>query len=536
MNFIEKIITKELEAGKHNKIITRFPPEPNGYLHIGSAFAINISYQMAKKFNGQFNLRFDDTNPTKEDIEYVHAIEDDFKWMAFNYGETAYFGSDYADQIYEYAIYLIKENKAFICHLSQDEMRTYRGTLTEKGKDSPYRNRSTQENLIWFEKMRSGEVEEGVCVLRAKMDMSDPNLLMRDPVIFRVLHQNHYRTKDKWCIYPMYDFAHPIQDYIEGVTHSLCSNEFVNHRPFYEWVLNNLNLEKPLPRQIEFGRLNLTGVVTSKRYLRQLVNSGVLEGWDDPRLPTLKGLKKRGITPKVIVDFLEEIGVPKTESTIDYKLLEHFVREDLKETVPCFMTVVDPLKVVITNLDKEEVLSADNHFKDESFGKREIKLTQELYIEREDFSENPPPKYKRLTLLGEVRLKHGFFIKCHDVIKDESGKITEIHCTYDSETKSGSGFTGRKVKGTIHWVSSYSRPVEIRTYEDLFLETPSDDTLVESVNPESLKVTMGRVEDNLDESFNAGYLRFQFIRMGYYYMENKNLIHRIVSLKGNKKK
>lgn len=536
MNFIEKRIRKEIEKGYHKDITTRFPPEPNGYLHIGSAFAINISYQMAKKFGGKFNLRFDDTNPAKEDIEYVKAIEDDFKWMGFDYGEEAYYGSDYSDTIYEYALRLIHKGLAYVCDLSQEEMREYRGTLTEPGKNSPYRDRTIQENLDLFEKMKNGDFDEGTCVLRAKIDMKSPNLYMRDPVIFRILKMAHYRQGDKWVIYPMYDYAHPIQDYIEGVTHSLCSNEFVNHRPLYEWVLNNLDLDRKLPRQIEFGRLNLTGVVTSKRYLRQLVLGGVLEGWDDPRLPTLKGLRKRGITPQMIFDFLEEIGVPKNESTIDYKLLEYFVREALKPSAPCFMTVVDPLKVVITNLDQEEVLTADNHFKDESFGKRQIHLTKEIYIERDDFSENPPPKYKRLVLGGEVRLKHGFFIKCHEVIKDSDGKILELHCTYDPETKSGSGFTGRKVKGTIHWVSSHSRQVEIRTYEDLFLEPPTDDTIIESVNPDSMKITQGRIEDNLDRSFDEGIKRYQFIRMGYYYMENKDLIHRIVSLKGTHKK
>lgn len=537
MNFISKIIKKELDAGKHKKIVTRFPPEPNGFLHIGSAFAINISYGMAKNFDGKFNLRFDDTNPTKEDIAYVRAIEEDFKWMGFDYGETTYYGSDYSDQVFEYAKYLIKQGKAFVCHLSQEDMRTYRGTLTEKGKNSPYRERSIQENISWFEKMYSGELEDGTCVLRAKIDMQNPNLSLRDPVIYRILHKHHYRTGDKWCIYPMYDFAHPIQDYIEGVTHSLCSNEFVNNRPLYEWVLNNLDLPNPLPRQIEFGRLNLTGVVTSKRYLKTLVASGILDGWDDPRLPTLKGLKKRGITPSAIFSFLNEIGVPKTESTIDYKLLEYFVREELKMTAPCLMTVIDPLKVIITNLEDEEVLYADNHFKDESYGKRELKLTKEIYIEREDFSENPPPKYKRLTLDNEVRLKHGFFIKCHDVIKDDEGNILALHCTYDPETKSGSGFTGRKVKGTIHWVSSESKEVEIREYEDLFLDKPEDDHLVESVNPNSLTVYKNsRVENHLASFVKEGHERYQFIRNGYYYVESPELIHRIVTLKGAHKK
>ncbi|MBN2795530.1 MAG: glutamine--tRNA ligase/YqeY domain fusion protein [Clostridia bacterium] len=536
MNFIEKMIKKELENKTYNKIVTRFPPEPNGYLHIGSAFAINISYQVAKKFNGKFNLRFDDTNPLKEDLSFVKAIEEDFKWMGFDYGEKAYYGSDYSEQIYGYAITLIEKGLAYVCHLNQDEMRNYRGTLTEKGKNSPYRERSVEENLMWFEKMKSGELPAGACVLRAKIDMKDPNLVMRDPVIYRIIHESHYRTLDAWCIYPMYDFAHPIQDYIEGVTHSLCSNEFVNHRPLYEWVLNHLDLPNQLPRQIEFGRLNMTGVVTSKRYLKQLVASGVLDGWNDPRLPTLMGLKERGITPSAIFSFLNEIGVPKNESTIDYKMLEYFVREELKPTAPCLMTVIDPLKVIITNLEQEESLEAENHFEDETFGKRPLFLTKEIYIEREDFSENPPLKYKRLTLGGEVRLKHGFFIHCHDVIKDENGEILELHCTYDPETKSGSGFAGRKVKGTIHWVSSYSRSIETRAYEDLFLEAPDDDHLIESVNPDSKKVYNSRVENFMDELFDKGHKRFQFIRQGYYYMPSKDLIQRIVTLKGSHKK
>lgn len=540
-SFIDKIIKKELEEGKHTKIVTRFPPEPNGYLHIGSAFAINISYSVAKKYNGKFNLRFDDTNPAKEDISFVHAIEDDFKWMGFDYGEKPYFGSDYSEDIYNYAVYLIKAEKAYVCELSQEEMRTYKGTLTEKGMDSPYRNRSVEENLELFKKMHDGCFDEGICVLRAKIDMKSANIALRDPVIYRVLNKHHYRTGDKWCIYPMYDFAHPIQDYLEGVTHSLCSNEFVNHRPLYEWVLNNLDLEKTLPRQIEFGRLNLTGVVTSKRYLKQLVASGHLDGWDDPRLPTLKGLRRRGFTQESIFAFLNEIGIPKNETTIDFKLLEHFLREDLKEKAPCFMTVIDPLKVVITNLEKEEVLSAENHFKNEELGNREIYLTDEIYIEREDFSENPPPKYKRLTLGGEVRLKHGYFIKCNEVIKDEKGNVLEIRCTYDPETKSGSGFRGRKVKGTIHWISKYNKKAKVRIYEDLFLETPSDESLVESINKESLiEYKNSRIELSLVDLINKGVDRFQFIRNGYFVVDDKSenelVFNRIVALKGNYKK
>lgn len=535
MNYIEKKIKSDLEAGYCDHIVTRFPPEPNGHLHIGSAFAINISYQMSKTFMGKFNLRMDDTNPTKEDMAFVRAIEEDMTWLGIDFGET-YYGSDYNDHIYNYAVELIEKGLAYVCDLSQNEMRDYRGTLTEKGKNSPYRSRSIEENLTLFKRMKDGDFNEGACVLRAKIDMSSPNLYMRDPVIYRIIKHPHYRHGNAWCIYPMYDYAHPIQDYLEGVTHSLCSNEFVNHRPLYEWVLNHLDLQRRLPKQVEFGRLNLTGVVTSKRYLRQLVESHTVSGWDDPRLPTLKGLRKRGVTPKMIFDFLAEIGIPKNEATIDYKLLEYFVREDLKPVSKCLMTVVDPLKVIITNLNESIELVADNHFNDEAFGKRQMIFTKEIYIERDDFSENPPPKYKRLVLGGEVRLKHGYFIKCHDVIKDESGDVKELHCTYDPETKSGSGFTGRKVKGTIHWVSSNSRPIEIRTYEDLFLESPTDETLLSAVNPNSLKVTKGRIEPFLDECYLNGERRFQFIRQGYYYMETPSLIHRIVSLKGSHKR
>lgn len=539
-SFIDKEIIKELKLGKHKKIITRFPPEPNGHLHIGSAFAINISYSIAKKYNGKFNLRFDDTNPNKEDIAYVHAIEEDFRWMGFEYGDEAYFGSDYSEQTYNYAKYLIEKGRAFVCDLSFEEMREYRGTLTTVGKDSPYKNRTIKENLELFEKMKNGYFDEGKCVLRAIIDMKSPNISLRDPVIYRVIKKEHYRTLDKWCIYPMYDFAHPIQDYIEGITHSLCSNEFVNHRPLYEWVLNNLDLENTLPRQIEFGRLNLTGVVTSKRYLRQLVSNNTVDGWDDPRLPTIKGLRRRGYTQESIFAFLDEIGIPKTESTIDFKMLEYFLREDLKGIAPCLMAVLDPLKVVITNLEAEEPLVAGNHFKNEELGKRDIYLTKEVYIEREDFSENPPPKYKRLVLDGEVRLKHGFFIKCNKVIKDKHGKIIELHCTYGKETKSGSGFTGRKVKGTIHWVSSYSKIVKTNVFEDLFLEEPRLENLIESVNKNSLiEYNNSRIEFEIESFIKKGVKRFQFIRNGYFYLDEKFdslVFNRIVSLKGTYKK
>lgn len=541
MNFIDRIVANDLATGKVTKVHTRFPPEPNGFLHIGSAYAINISYSIAKKYNGKFNLRFDDTNPLKEDISYVNAIIEDMNWLGVKY-EGPYYGSDYNEQIYEYAVYLIKKGLAYVCDLSPDEIREYRGTLTEPGKNSPYRDRSVEENLELFERMRAGEFEEGEKVLRAKIDMASPNIVMRDPVIFRIIKAEHYRTGNQWCIYPMYDFAHPIQDYIEGITHSLCSNEFVNNRPLYEWTLENLDLPNPLPQQIEFGRLNITGVVTSKRYLKQLVDSGVLEGWDDPRLPTIQGMRRRGYTQDAIFAFLNEIGVPKAESTVDVEMLEHFVRQDLNEKATCVMAVLDPLKVVITNWDEDHVeyVDADNSYTNPNLGSRKVPLTREIYIEREDFMENPPKKYNRLVLGGEVRLRHGYFIKCNEVIKDEQGNIIELHCTYDPETKSGSGFTGRKVKGTIHWVSaSHGLPCTVRLYESLFNEQPTEENLLESINPNSKVVLNSIVEPSILDFVKDGVTHFQFLRNGYFVWDNKlaaldNLVfNRIVTLRSS---
>ncbi len=543
LNFIDKIISDEIKSGRVDEVITRFPPEPNGYLHIGSAYAINISYSLAKKYHGKFNLRFDDTNPAKEDMEYVEAILEDMKWLGIDYGDKPYYGSDYSEQIYSYALKLIKNDKAFVCDLSSDEIRTYRGTLTEPGKESPYRNRSIDENLKLFEQMKNGVFDEGEKVLRAKIDMMSPNINLRDPVIYRILKKEHYRTGSHWVIYPMYDFAHPIQDYIEGVTFSLCSNEFINNRPLYEWTLNHLNLEGRLPRQIEFGRMNLTGVVMSKRYLKQLVDSGYLEGWDDPRLPTLKGLKRRGYTQASIFSFLDEIGVPKNASTVDVSMLEQSLRQDLNTKAMSLMGVLDPLKVVITNMQDIECVDANNNYKNDALGNRKVPFTKEIYIERDDFSENPPKKYKRLTLGGEVRLKHAYFIKCNKIIKDDTGHIIELHCTYDPETKSGSGFTGRKVKGTIHWVSAEEGlPCTIRLYEALFLEQPNEDSLLESINQNSLQVIENAViEPSVRSLIQAGETHFQFLRHGFFVVDQKlskedNLaFNRIVSLRSSYK-
>ena len=538
-SYIEKIISKEVKAGKHNKIITRFPPEPNGHLHIGSIFAINISYSMAQKFGGKFNLRFDDTNPLKEDIQYVNSIIEDMNWLGIDYGNKPLFGSDYSQQIYDYALYLISKGKAFVCDLSADEIKAYRGTLTEVGKNSPYRDRTIAENMQLFKAMKNGEFATGEKVLRAKINMGSANINLRDPIIYRIIHASHYRTKDAWCIYPMYDYAHPIQDYIEGVTHSLCSNEFVNNRPLYEWVLTNLDLPNNLPRQIEFGRLNLTGVVTSKRYLGKLVTDKYVNGWDDPRLPTIKGLRRRGIPKEAIFNFLKEIGIPKNQSTVDYKMLEHFARQELKQFSPCVMAVLKPLKVVITNLNNKIELTANNHFANEEMGSRELTFTRELYIERDDFSDNPPAKYKRLVQGGEVRLKNAYFIKCNEVIRDDNGKVIELHCTYDPQTKSGSGFTGRKVKGTIQWVSvSNAININARIFNDLFKQEVNTDNIFESLNENSLKEYQSAyIEPAITNFINKGINKFQFIRLGYFsydieLSQNRNLtFNRIVALK-----
>lgn len=543
LNFVDRLVKEDINEGKCDEIHTRFPPEPNGYLHIGSAYAINISYGIAKKYNGKFNLRFDDTNPGKEDHEYVDAIIEDMKWMGFDYEDRLFYGSDYSEKIYNYALYLIRKGKAYVCNLTPDEVREYRGTLTTPGKNSPYRDRTIEENLELFDKMKAGKYKEGEAVLRAKIDMASPNMNMRDPVIYRISYTQHYKTGTQWCIYPMYDYAHPIQDYIEGVSHSLCSNEFKDHRPLYEWVLNELDLDNPKPRQIEFGRMNLSGVVTSKRYLKMLVASGEVDGWDDPRLSTLKGMRRRGYTREAILNFLREIGVAKADTLVDVAMLENSLRQDLKLRVPSVMAVLDPIKVVVTNLPEEhlEYLTIENNGENEDLGKREMPFTKELYIEREDFSENPPKKYNRLVLDGEVRLKGAYFIKCNEVIKNESGEIVELRCSYDPETKSGSGFTGRKVKGTIHWVSAkYGVPCEVRLFENLFNDAPSGDNLFEYINKNSLEVKKNAIIEPAALRLNEEG-RFQFIRHGYFIRDTrlskeKLVFNRTVSLKSSYKK
>lgn len=540
MNFIDEIVSAQLKSGEIDRVVTRFPPEPNGYLHLGNTYAINISWSIARKHGGKFNLRFDDTNPLKEDYEYVNAIVEDFDWLGIDYGASPLFGSDYSEQIYAFALELIGKGKAYVCDLSPEEIREYRGTLTEPGRDSPYRNRSVQENMDLFEQMRAGKFAAGEKVLRAKIDMASPIIILRDPIIYRIIHANHYRTGSKWCIYPMYDFAHPLQDYIEGITHSLCSNEFVNNRNFYEWTLNSLDLPGRLPRQIEFGRLNITGVVTSKRHLRTLVNGGHVEGWDDPRLPTLKGLKRRGYTKESIFAFLNEIGVPRTDSTVDIQMLEHAVRQDLNEKAPAVMAVLDPLKVVITNKNGVEYLEAENH-PSTDLGTRTVPFTREIFIERDDFMENPPKNYKRLVPGGEVRLKNGYFLRCNEVIKDDQGRVVELHCTYDPETKSGSDFQARKVKGTIHWVSAdLGLDCTAKLFEPLFLSQPDGDNLLDCLNPASMHTAAAKVEPAIVNLMEAGHTHFQFIRQGYFVPDSKLsqsalVFNRVVPLKSSYK-
>ncbi|MEG2339098.1 MAG: glutamine--tRNA ligase/YqeY domain fusion protein, partial [Clostridium sp.] len=469
-NFIRNIIVDDLESGKHKEIITRFPPEPNGYLHIGHAKAIILNFELGDEFKGKTNLRFDDTNPVKEDTEYVESIKEDVKWLGYDW-DNLFFASNYFEEMYNRAVLLIKKGKAYVCELTPDEMKEYRGSLTQPGKDSPYRNRSIEENLELFEKMKNGDFKDGSMVLRAKIDMSSPNINMRDPIIYRISHSVHHNTGDKWCIYPMYDFAHPLEDAIEGITHSICSLEFEDHRPLYDWVVSECEMEAT-PRQIEFARLNITNTVMSKRKLKLLVDEKVVDGWDDPRMPTISGLRRLGYTPNAIKNFCREIGVAKANSTVDSAMLEHFIREDLADA-PRAMAVIKPLKLVITNYPEgqTEMLEIENAPDDESKGKRLVPFSREVYVEQEDFMENPPKKYFRLFPGNEVRLKGAYFVKCNDVIKDENGNVIEIHCTYDPETKSGSGFTGRKVKGTIHWVdANAAKPCEFRLYEPLILD------------------------------------------------------------------
>ena len=532
-NFIENEIDKDLSEGVYDHVMTRFPPEPNGYLHIGHAKSILLNYGLAKEYDGIFNLRFDDTNPTKEDVEFVESIKADVEWLGADFEDRLYFASDYFEKMYEAAVKLIKDGKAYVCDLSAEEIREYRGSYEKPGINSPYRDRSVEENLALFEEMKSGAIEDGKRVLRAKIDMASPNMNMRDPVIYRVAHVSHHRTGDKWCIYPMYDFAHPIEDAVEGVTHSICTMEFEDHRPLYDWVVQNVGFEMP-PRQIEFAKMYLTGVITGKRYIKQLVADGVVDGWDDPRLVTIAALRRRGFTPESIQKFIELSGVAKAQSSSDYAMLEYCVREDLKPKAPRYMAVIDPIKLIIDNYPEGQVewLDASNNPENEEMGSRKIPFSRELYIEREDFMEEPPKKYFRLFPGNEVRLMNAYFVTCVDYKKDENGNVTEIHVTYDPETKSGSGFEGRKVKGTIHWVSaSHATKCEARLYEQLVDEE-------RNINPNSLTVREEcYVEPALAEA--KPYDRFQFVRQGYFSVDPKDSVdgklvfNRIVSLKSS---
>ncbi len=538
-NFIDEIIKADIAADPSLKIHTRFPPEPNGYLHIGSAKAIWINSTMAKKYGGLFNLRYDDTNPVKEDNEYVESIYEDLKWLGAEPTGGVYYGSDYFDRCYEYALKLIRDGKAYVCDLSAEEMREYRGTLTEPGKNSPWRDRSVEENLDLFERMKNGEFADGTHTLRAKIDMASPNINMRDPAIYRIVHTSHHRQGDKWCIYPLYDFAHPIQDAIEGITHSLCSLEFENHRPLYEWVVDNIGIEKK-PKQREFARLNVTYTVMSKRYLRQLVETHLVDGWDDPRMPTLCGLRRRGYTPASIFDFVERAGVAKAYSLVDIELLEHCIREELNEAAPRRVAILDPIKVVVTNFpeDKVEYFELPNNPNDENAGKRKVSFTRELYIDRSDFEEVPPPKFFRMKPDGEVRLMGAYIVKCNEVVKNADGSIKELHCTADLETGASMPADGRKIKGTIHWLSAkFARDADIMLYDHLFTienvaDIPEDKTYNDYLNPDSLKKLVGcKVEEALAKSAPGD--RFQFVRTGYFVKDTKypNTFNRIVGLK-----
>ena len=539
-NFIYNIIDDDLKSGKHPEgIHTRFPPEPNGYLHIGHAKSICLNFGTAEKYAGLCNLRFDDTNPTKEDTEYVDSIQEDIKWLGFSWGDRRYYASDYFEKLYEYACALIEQGLAYVDDLTAEEIRAYRGTLTEPGKESPCRSRSVAENLALFQRMKAGEFPDGSRVLRAKIDMASPNITMRDPVIYRIAHAVHHRTGDAWCIYPMYDFAHPLSDAIENITHSLCTLEFEDHRPFYDWLLEVLGFDKNTrPRQIEFARLNVTNTITSKRKLRQLVEEGHVRGWDDPRMPTISGLRRRGYTPASIRDFCERIGVAKSNSTVDVAMLEHCVREDLNEHAARVMAVLHPLKVVLTNYpeDKSEELLAENH--PTRGGKRYVPFSREIYIEREDFMEEPPKKFFRLRPGGEVRLKHAYIIKCEEVVKDEKGEITELRCTYDPESKSGGASANRKVKGTLHWVSANDAlDAEVRLY-DYLLKTDNEETaadFIASLNPHSLEVIEGaKVEPSLARTAEGTH--YQFLRTGYFVVDkdtrpDRLVFNRVVGLK-----
>lgn len=541
-NFIEREIDDDLNEGYYNYVQTRFPPEPNGYLHIGHAKSILLNYGLAQKYNGKFNMRFDDTNPTKEKEEYVESIKEDIKWLGADWEDRLFFASDYFDQMYEFAVKLIKKGKAYVCDLSSDEIKEYRGTLTEPGKNSPYRDRSVEENLELFQNMKDGMYKDGEKVLRAKIDMASDNINMRDPIIYRVAHMTHHRTGDKWCIYPMYDFAHPIEDAIEGVTHSICTLEFEDHRPLYDWVVRECEFEVP-PKQIEFAKLYLTNVVTGKRYIKKLVEDGIVDGWDDPRLVSIAALRRRGFTPESIRMFVELVGVAKSQSSVDYAMLEYCIREDLKLKCPRVMAVLDPVKLIIDNYPEGQVEYFDvvNNPENEEMGTRKVPFSRELYIDREDFMEEPPKKYFRLFPGNEVRLMNAYFVRCESYVKDENGKITEIHCTYDPETRSGSGFTGRKVKGTIHWVSAeHAVKAEVRLYENIVDEEKgklNEDGSI-NLNPNSLKVSDNcYIEESIEGAKKED--RFQFVRQGYFCVDSKDttqdklVFNRIVSLKSS---
>ena len=547
VNFIQTIITEDLKSGKNDgRVHTRFPPEPNGYLHIGHAKSICLNFGLAAANGGICNLRFDDTNPSKEEIEYVESIQDNVRWLGFDWEDRLYYASDYFDQLFEFACQLINKGQAYVCDLSAEEIREYRGTLTEPGKESPYRNRSIEENLDLFMRMKNGEFPDGARVLRAKIDMASPNLNMRDPVLYRIQHAHHHRTGDKWCIYPMYDYAHPLSDALESITHSVCTLEFADHRPLYDWCIEQVDYGKEIhgrPQQIEFARLNLTYTVMSKRKLRLLVEKGVVGGWDDPRMPTISGLRRRGYTPEAIRDFCDRIGVAKRNSTVDIALLEHCIREDLNRRASRVMAVLRPLKVVITNYpeDKVEWMTTENNIEQPEMGIREIPFAREIYIEQEDFMEDPPKKFFRLRPGGEVRLKSAYIIECQEVIKDDQGRIVELHCTYDPDSKSGGPNAGRRVKGTLHWVSAqHAIPAEVRLYDQLFLkENPDDEEegkdFTSFLNPDSLEVLKDSlVEPSLaDAAVESSY---QFLRQGYFVVDpdsssGKLVFNRIVGLR-----
>ncbi|WP_334159831.1 glutamine--tRNA ligase/YqeY domain fusion protein [Muricomes intestini] len=542
-NFIEQEIDRDLAEGVYNHVSTRFPPEPNGYLHIGHAKSILLNYGLAQEYNGTFHMRFDDTNPTKEKVEFVDSIKEDIRWLGADWKNHLYFASDYFNQMYEFAVKLIKKGKAYVCDLSPEEIREYRGTLTEPGKDSPYRNRSVKENLELFGAMKDGKYGDGEKVLRAKIDMASPNMNMRDPILYRVAHIPHHRTGDKWCIYPMYDFAHPLEDAIEGITHSICTLEFEDHRPLYDWVVKECEFEQP-PRQIEFAKLYLTNVVTGKRYIKKLVEDHIVDGWDDPRLVSIAALRRRGFTSESIKMFIDMCGVSKSQSSVDYAMLDYCIREDLKLKRPRMLAVLDPIKLVIDNYpeDQVEYLDVPNNLENETLGSRKVPFGRELYIEREDFMEEPIKKYFRLFPGNEVRLMYAYFVKCISFVKDEAGNVAEVHCTYDPETKSGGGFTGRKVKGTIHWVPvSDSIKAEVRLYENLVDEekgvyNKEDGSL--NLNPNSLTILKDcYVENNFDEE--KPYDSFQFVRNGYFCIDAKDskpdalVFNRIVPLKSS---